>query len=189
MSVLPEPPGGRPGGPEVDHTPTPLGVREADELYGAMTRSPSFLRPWVLPPASLEEARAMLAQEPDVRIAYGVRTPSGDLAAVLNLTSIIRGPFQNCFLSYYALVPHEARGYVRAGLLDVLELAFTQHSLHRVEVSVQPANERSARLVQGVGFRFEGRSPRYLFIDGAWRDHDRYALTVEDWRISHRRPG
>jgi ribosomal-protein-alanine N-acetyltransferase len=30
----------------------------------------------------------------------------------------------------------------------------------------------------------EGHSPRYLRINGEWKDHDRYALTVEEWRAS-----
>ncbi len=110
-----------------------------------------------------------------------MRTAAGELAAVINLTAFIRGPFQNCFVSYYALVPHEGRGYVRAGLVHVLDLAFTMHGLHRVEANVQPGNVRSSSLIQGLGFRFEGSSPRYLNTGGEWRDHDHYALTAEEW--------
>jgi ribosomal-protein-alanine N-acetyltransferase len=63
----------------------------------------------------------------------------------------------------------------------VLDLAFAEHGLHRVEANVQPGNVRSARLVKGLGFRFEGRSPRDLNIGGEWRDHDHYAMTAEEW--------
>jgi ribosomal-protein-alanine N-acetyltransferase len=158
-----------------------LGGDDAPELFVAVARSQALHLPWVTPPDDVDELRRMLSRPPDVRIAYGVRTAAAELAAVINLTAMIRGPFQSCFVSYYALVPHESRGYVRAGLCRVLDLAFTQHGLHRVEANVQPGNTRSARLVLGLGFRFEGRSPRYLNIGGEWRDHDHYALTAEEW--------
>ena len=154
---------------------------DAAELFAAIAGSRELHRPWVDPPASADELRASLAQPPDARVAYGVRTDAGELAGVVNLTAIIRGPFQSCFLSYYALVPHEGRGLMRAGLAQVLDLAFGEHELHRVEANVQPGNVRSARLVRSLGFRLEGHSPRYLRIGGEWRDHDHYALTAEEW--------
>jgi len=161
--------------------PVRLGPGDAPELFAAIMRSQALHLPWAPPPASEDELRASLAQPADARVSYGVRTGAGDLVGVVNLTAIIRGPFQNCFLSYYALTPFEGRGLMRAGLATVLDLVFGEHVLHRVEANVQPGNARSARLVRGLGFRLEGQSPRYLRIGGEWRDHDHYALTAEEW--------
>jgi ribosomal-protein-alanine N-acetyltransferase len=158
-----------------------LGRDDAPQLFAAVIRSRELHLTWVDPPASEHELRATLAQPDVARLAYGVRTAADELAGVVNLTSIIRGPFQSCFLSYYALVPHEGRGLMRAGLAQVLGLAFGEHELHRVEANIQPGNVRSARLVRCLGFRLEGHSPRYLRIGGEWRDHDHYALTTEEW--------
>ena len=49
-----------------------------------------------------------------------------------------------------------------------------------------PATPRSIALARGAGFRLEGYSPRYLLIGGRWRDHERYALTVDE-RAKRRR--
>ena len=54
--------------------------------------------------------------------------------------------------------------------------------LHRVEASIRPENQASRRVVEKLGFREEGLRRRYLHIDGSWRDHLCYALTVEDVR-------
>jgi ribosomal-protein-alanine N-acetyltransferase len=68
------------------------------------------------------------------------------------------------------------------GLRAVLREVFRVHRLHRVEANIQPGNTASRELVRGLGFRQEGLSPRYLKVGGRWRDHERWALTVEDWR-------
>ena len=135
---------------------------DAEELYAGIARSRDLHAPWGTPPATAPELREMLDRQGDEEMRYGVRTEDGGLAGVISLTSIVRGAFQSCFLGYFAVVPYEGRGYVRAGLEQVLDLAFGEHELHRVEASVQPGNVRSARLLEGLGFRLEGHSPRYL---------------------------
>jgi len=69
---------------------------------------------------------------------------------------------------------------MREALVAVLRLAFGPLRLHRVEANIQPRNRASIDLVRSLGFRREGYSRRYLKIGGRWRDHERWALLVED---------
>ncbi len=118
----------------------------------------------------------------NANVGYWVRTPDGELAGVINVSEIVRGGFQSAYLGYYAFVPHAGHGHMRRGLRAVLVDVFRVHRLHRVEANIQPENLTSRALVRGCGFRKEGLSTRYLKIGGRWRDHERWALTVEDWR-------
>lgn len=86
---------------------------------------------------------------------------------------------------HYALVPYEGQGYMNRGLRAVITDAFVTHGLHRLEANIQPDNLRSIGLVKSLGFRNEGYSPRYLKIAGRWRDHERWAITREEWRRIH----
>jgi ribosomal-protein-alanine N-acetyltransferase len=66
------------------------------------------------------------------------------------------------------------------GIELVLEHAFGSMGLHRLEANIQPSNAASIALAKRAGFRLEGFSPRYLKIDGHWRDHERWAIVAED---------
>ena len=108
------------------------------------------------------------------------------LVGVFNLSQIFYGPLCSAYLSYWAGAPFAGQGYLRAGLEQLLRHAFRRLRLHRVEANIQPQNLRSRALAERAGFRLEGFSPRYLKIGGRWRDHERWAITVEDWRARRR---
>lgn len=61
-----------------------------------------------------------------------------------------------------------------------VDYAFWTLGLH-LEANIQPENIASIKLVKRLGFTKEGFSRRYLKVNGEWRDHERWALTVEDW--------
>ena len=63
---------------------------------------------------------------------------------------------------------------MREGLLQVKEHLFRKIGLHRIEANIQPDNLASIALVRSCGFELEGLSRSFLFINGAWRDHQRW---------------
>jgi ribosomal-protein-alanine N-acetyltransferase len=113
-----------------------------------------------------------------------VRASSGKLVGVINISEIVRGIFHSGYLGYYMFEPYQRQGFMVAGLSTAIGRAFRVLGLHRLEANIQPKNRASTALVKRLGFRREGYSPRYLKIGGRWKDHECWAITVEDWRQS-----
>ncbi|HMJ14499.1 MAG TPA: GNAT family N-acetyltransferase [Polyangiaceae bacterium] len=153
----------------------------------AVRRSRTLHGRWVSPPATLAQYREFVRRfSMPTHIGHFVCTPEGALAGVINVSEIVRGAFCSAYIGYYALAPHDGRGYMRDGLRVVIGLAFKRYALHRLEANIQPDNLRSRVLVKSLGFRLEGYSPRYLKIRGRWRDHERWAITAEEWPVRRR---
>lgn len=157
----------------------------------AARRSTEIHHPWIAPPRSSAAFRQHLVRygRADQQSYVAVAKDSGDLIGCVHLNEIVHGALESAYMAYFVFVPYQGRRLMAPVLAQVIEKAFMQHGLHRLEANIQPANQASKALVRSLGFRLEGFSPRYLFIDGAWRDHERYALTVEDWAGAHRPDG
>ncbi len=153
------------------------------EFLAAVGESADLHGPWVQAPSTAEAFAAFLerARHPDQISLLVRRIESGDLAGVINISQVVRGLLQSSYLGFYAFRAASGQGLMREGLALALHYYFETLGLHRIEANVQPGNSRSLALVRRLGFRHEGFSLRYLFIDGAWRDHERFAMTVEDF--------
>jgi ribosomal-protein-alanine N-acetyltransferase len=159
------------------------------EFLEATRRSEALHEGWVAPPRSPREYREYLRRiHRATHVGYFLRTRGGELAGVVNLNEIVRASFQSAYIGYFALTPHQGKGFMREGVRLVLDRAFGEQHLHRVEANIQPANEASLRLVRALGFRREGFSLRYLKVGGQWRDHERWAITSEEWAREDRAP-
>jgi [ribosomal protein S5]-alanine N-acetyltransferase len=158
----------------------PLGRGDQDDFLHLVAASVALHHPWMSLPATPQEFQAYLTryERPDEDSLLICVCETGAIAGVVNINGIIRGRFQCGSLAYAAFVPMAGRGYMSEGLNLVLRYAFEQLRLHRLEAQIQPGNQASLRLVQRLGFRNEGNSPDLLFIDGAWRDHQRWAITT-----------
>jgi len=105
------------------------------------------------------------------------------LIGEMNLSSIQRGPFQSGYIGYWISQAHAGHGYTPEALVTVMRFAFEDLGLHRVQIAIIPRNSASRRVVEKVGVRSEGIAQRYLEINGAWEDHERFAMTSEEWNV------
>lgn len=101
----------------------------------------------------------------------------------ITLSQIFRKSFQSAYLGYQLFSGFTGCGYMTEGVRSMLKSAFTEFGLHRVEANVQPENKPSIAVLKRNGFTKEGFSRRYLKIGGRWRDHERWAIIKEDWRL------
>ncbi|MEU9980945.1 GNAT family protein [Streptomyces sp. NPDC050856] len=156
---------------------------DADEFIARAAESKDLHRPWLFPPDSPEAyagyARALI--EDPARESFLVCEPAegGGIAGFININNIVRGGFLSGALGYGAFAHAAGRGLMSEGLALVLRYAFGPLGLHRLEANIQPLNTASLALVRRAGFRLEGFSPAMIRIDGAWRDHERWAITKE----------
>ncbi|MET9373727.1 GNAT family protein [Streptomyces sp. NPDC002992] len=158
----------------------PLTIADQDEFCALVRASTELHAPWMQLPATPEEFQGWMSRFADgTNLGFLIRVQKTATAAgMVNINSIIRGRYQGASLGYAAFAPSAGRGYMTEGLTLALRYAFDDLRLHRLEANVQPANKASLALVQRLGFRYEGLSPAYLYIDGAWRDHERWAITA-----------
>ncbi|MDQ0993938.1 GNAT family N-acetyltransferase [Streptomyces sp. V3I7] len=167
----------------------PFTYEDGPEFTARARESKDLHHPWLTPPTTDEAYTAYAAPliEDPARAGFLVcEKDSGALAGYININNIVRGAFQSGALGYGAFAHAAGRGYMREAMTLVIGHAFGPMGLHRLEINVQPGNTASIALARGAGFRLEGYSPDMLYIDGAWRDHERWALTAE--MTAHGRP-
>lgn len=107
-------------------------------------------------------------------------TVDGAFAGQVTLGGIQRGALRSAWVGYWVDSRFQGKGVATGAVALIVAHAFGPVGLHRVEATISPQNLSSRAVVDHLGFRVEGELLRYLDIDGAWRDHLLYGLTVEE---------
>ncbi|MEZ5896019.1 MAG: GNAT family protein [Parvularculaceae bacterium] len=143
---------------------------------------------WSEKDASYEAFKLRLrSQEREVRLGAALplllfREADNTLLGAVNLSEIRHQALCSATLGYWIGATYLRRGYAFSGVSAVLGYAFDTLGLNRIEAACQPGNQASRNLLAKAGFREEGLARELLFINGAWRDHLRLAITARDGR-------
>jgi ribosomal-protein-alanine N-acetyltransferase len=106
----------------------------------------------------------------------------GQLAGQLNVSSITYGSLASATIGYWVAERFAGRSVTPSSVALATDYCFFQFGLHRMEICIRPENAPSLRVVEKLGFRYEGLRRRYIHINGDWRDHYCFALVVEEVR-------
>ena len=156
---------------------SPVKVSDAAELIAANLASREHHAPWASPFTDHQGFDAWFGRMLTGPNRGFVAREASDNAiiGVVDITEIVWGAFRSAYLGYYGMVGTSGGGLMTASVGHVVRYAFDELGLHRLEANIQPENARSIALVRRLGFLKEGFSPQYLQVNGAWRDHERWA--------------
>ena len=107
-------------------------------------------------------------------------TVDGEFAGQLTVTNIVGGSARWGQVGYWVDERFAGQGVIPTAVALVVDYCLFEMGLHRIEVAIRPENAASLRVVEKLGFTEIGYAPRYLHIDGEWRDHRLFALTAEE---------
>jgi len=165
-----------------------VATSDAPELAALLAANRKFLAPYEpFRPEEFYTAEGQRTHLEDVlrTTTAGTALPhvivdDGRIVGRITLTGIIRGPFLSADLGYWVAEPANGRGVASAAVARILRIAFDELGLHRVEAGTLVHNAASQRVLQRNGFRRYGLAPRYLRIDGEWRDHILFQRLADD---------
>jgi ribosomal-protein-alanine N-acetyltransferase len=170
--------------------------RESDvgTLLHALRKNADHLRPWspapppgqkrpTLASAAHEIARFRALWRRGISCAFYLFHGEDKKRIVgrATLGTISRGVFQNAYLGYWIDEDLQGTGLMTEAVRKVVDFAFSEAELHRVQAGVMPRNAGSIRVLEKCGFRREGQAERYLKIADRWEDHVLFAVTAEEW--------
>ena len=94
-----------------------------------------------------------------------------NLIGQISLGGVIYGALRGGHIGYWIDRNYANKGYTSAAVVQLTDFAFNTLKLHRIEINLRPENAASRRVAEKAGYVFESNRPKYLHIDGNWRDH------------------
>ena len=165
----------------------PIRLRDARLLERELVDNRAWLRKWEatnpLGPRSVDARSSIRALLSNARVNGGlpfVVEYQGQFAGQLNVSGVAYGSLSSASIGYWVAERFAGHGVTPTAVALATDHCFFGLGLHRIEICIRPENAASLRVVEKLGFRYEGLRRRYIHIDGDWRDHFAFALTVDE---------
>jgi ribosomal-protein-alanine N-acetyltransferase len=165
----------------------PIRLRDTRALERELMFNRNWLRRWEatspIGPASFDVRTSIRNLLAHAREGFGLPfliEYEGGLAGQLNVSGISYGSLSSATIGYWVGEQFAGKNITPTAVALATDHCFFTMGLHRMEICIRPENEPSLRVVEKLGFRYEGLRRRYIHINGDWRDHFCFALTVED---------
>ncbi|HEY5320514.1 MAG TPA: GNAT family protein [Galbitalea sp.] len=170
-----------------DVTIRPIRLRDARALERELVDNRGWLRQWEATnphgPLSFDVRASIRSLQANARAGLGLPYAidyKGEFAGQLNVSSISYGSLGCATIGYWIAERFAGQDVTPTAVALATDHCFFGLGLHRMEICIRPENTPSLRVVEKLGFRYEGLRRRYIHINGDWRDHFCFALTVDE---------
>ena len=161
--------------------------RDARQLGAQLKRNRSWLEKWeaTIPgdsalPAAGTIVRSLLRLARHDQAAPFVIEHQGEVVGQITVSGLSFGSLASGSIGYWISEDVAGRGITPTAVALVADWCFTGLGIHRIEICIRPENASSLRIVRKLGMRYEGLRRRYIHIDGDWRDHFSFAVTIDE---------
>ena len=167
----------------------PISRKDRDEWRRVRRANAAWLQRWdaTAPERSRSQPRSFASMVRHMRneARAGRQLPfvieyRGRFAGQVTVSNVVRGSAQFASVGYWVDEAYAGRGITPRAVAMVVDHCFGPVGLHRIEVAIRPENTSSLRVVEKLGIGEVGFAPRFLHIDGEWRDHRLFAITQEE---------
>jgi ribosomal-protein-alanine N-acetyltransferase len=165
----------------------PVRLRDARILERELMDNRSWLRKWEATspyaPMSFDTRASIRNLLSHSRSGNGlpfIVEYEGELAGQLNVSSITWGSLSSATIGYWVGERYAGKSITPLAVALATDYCFGPLGLHRMEICIRPENTASLRVVEKLGFRYEGLRRRYIHINGDWRDHFCFGLVAEE---------
>ncbi len=165
----------------------PIRLRDARVLERELLDNRGWLRKWEATNPhgmmSFDVRSSIRSLQTNARAGLGLPFAveyDGEFAGQLNVSGITYGSLSSASIGYWVSERFAGLNATPTAVALATDYCFFQVGLHRMEICIRPENGPSLRVVEKLGFRYEGLRRRYIHINGDWRDHFCFALVQEE---------
>jgi ribosomal-protein-alanine N-acetyltransferase len=165
----------------------PIRLRDSRALEQELISNRAWLRTWEATnphgPIGFDSRASIRSLLANWRSGYGVPFAvefEGEFAGQLNVSGVSYGSLSSASIGYWVAERFAGHNITPTAVALATDHCLFSLGLHRMEICIRPENAPSLRVVEKLGFRYEGLRRRFIHINGDWRDHFCFALTAEE---------
>ncbi|MCM2674417.1 GNAT family N-acetyltransferase [Alkalicoccobacillus plakortidis] len=156
-------------------------IEDAEDLLLMQTQNKLFFEQYSMMRTndfySMDYQKQMIKQFSQLKLQgiefhFGIFLNDTDqLIGTIDLFQLYRGSLQSAMIGYFISHAHNGNGYATEACKLLVNYAFSNLKLHRLEAGVMPRNLGSIRVLEKSGFHKEGIARKNVRINGVWEDH------------------
>jgi ribosomal-protein-alanine N-acetyltransferase len=168
-------------------------ITEADiDAFYAIYSHPEVMRYWSFTALTERDQAAKLISEihegfqRQALLKWGIARPTDNL--LIGSITLFNLDFthRRAEIGYALGRDHWGQGYMQEALTAVINYAFAELGLHRIEADVDPRNNASIRTVERLGFQREGYLRERWQVGGEIQDALFFGLLRPDWEAKRK---